>query len=58
MLVEIFFKIMLLGLFQCIVLFGLNQSSRSDLHYKLKSTKVQSDLCLDKTRFLVVYYRK
>ena len=42
----------LLGLFPYIILFGLYQSSSSNSHYKLKSTKVPSDLCLDKTRFL------
>ena len=48
----------LLGLFQYIYLFALYQRSSSNLHYKLKSTNFQSDLRLDKTRFLVIYHRE
>ena len=48
----------LLALFQYIYLFALYQSSSSNSHYKLQSTKVLSDLCLDKTRFLVIFHRK
>ena len=48
----------LLGLFQCNFLFALYQSSSSNWHCELKSTKVPVDLCLDKTRFLVIAHRK
>ena len=48
----------LLGLFQYIVLLSLYQSSSSCLHYKLKLTKAPLDLCLDKTRLLVIYHAR
>ena len=37
---------------------ALYQSSCLNLHCKLKSAKVSADLCLDKTGFLVMAYRK
>ena len=41
----------LLGLFPCIILFGLYQSSSSNLHYKLKSTKSRRTYVLTKQDF-------
>ena len=41
-----------------IILFALHQFSSSNLHYKLESMKGQSDLPLDKTRFLLTAHRE
>ena len=48
----------LLCQFQYIILLSLYQFSSSNWLYMLKSMKVLSYLCLDKTRFLVIYHRK
>ena len=47
-----------LGLSQYIILFALHQSSSSNSHYKLESMKVQSDLPLERTRFLLISHRE